>query len=70
MVDGEESTESPVTSGVPQDSVLGLAMFLFYINGLPDELGSAVGLFANDTIVHNTANNHQELQDDLAKLEQ
>ena len=70
VVDGEESTESPVSSGVPQGSVLGPAMFLFYINDLPDELGSAVRLFADDTIVYNTTNNHQEPQDDLAKLEQ
>ena len=70
MVDGEESTESPVTSGVPQGSVLEPAMFLFYINDLPDELGTAVRLFADDTIVYNTTNNHQEPQDDLAKLEQ
>ena len=70
VVDGEESTESPVSSGVPQGSVLGPAMFLFYINDLPDELGSAVRLFADDTIVYNTTNNQQELQDDLAKLEQ
>ena len=65
VVDGKESTESPVTSG----SVLGPAMFLLYINDLPNELGSAVRLFADDTIVYNT-NNHQKLQDDLPKLEQ
>ena len=70
MVDGEESTESSVTSGLPQGSVLGPAMLLFYINNLLDELGLAVKLFADDTIVYNTTNNHQELQDNLAKLEQ
>ena len=69
VIDGEESSEAAVTSGVPQGSVLGPAMFLFYINDLPDNLHSIVRLFANDTIVYNTANNHQVLQDDFAKLE-
>ena len=69
IIDGEESSEAAVTSGVPQGSVLGPAMFLFYINDLPDNLQSTVRLFADDTIDYNTAKNNPSLQDDLMKLE-
>ena len=58
-------------SGVPQDSVLGPGLFLYYINNLQSRLTSTVRLFADDTIAYLTIshnNDAEALQKDLDKL--
>ena len=52
LIEGEASSEVHVTSGVPQGSVLGPCLFLFYINDIPDNITSTVRLFADDTIMY------------------
>jgi hypothetical protein len=52
VVEGETSTSIPVESGVPQGSVLGPTLFLFYINDMPDGIQSTVRLFDDDTIAY------------------
>jgi hypothetical protein len=69
VVDGCSSSPCRVTSGVPQGSVIGPALFLIYINDLPDNISSEVRLFADDTVIYNTADNRDQLQRDLNTLE-
>ena len=52
VLDGHRSDTVPVTSGVPQGSVLGPCLFLLYINDMAEKLNCTVRLFADDTIAY------------------
>ena len=55
---------------MPQRSVIGPEMFLFYINDLPDNLRPFIRIFSDDTVDYNSASNHSTPQENPAKLEQ
>ena len=72
VLEGEESNTCPVTSGVPQGSVLGPCLFLLCINDMPYMVESNISLFTDETILYLTVSNQtdcQALQSDLSKLE-
>ena len=69
VVDGFPSSPCDVTSGVPQGSVIGPILFTIFINDLPDAIKSSARLFADDTVVYNTTDNRDQLQQDLCALE-
>ena len=66
VLDGTSSTSVPVTSGVPQGTVLGPILFLAYINDFPEYLQhSKLRLFADDSIIYREITS----QDDCNKLQ-
>ena len=51
-VHGSYSDWTNVLSGVPQGSVLGPTLFIIYVNDLPGNILSLLGLFADDTKIY------------------
>ena len=71
VLDGEMSDPVPVTSGVPQGTVLVPLMFLLYINDINQNINSKMRLFADDCVLYREINSKLdclELQQDLQKL--
>jgi hypothetical protein len=46
-LDNVKSSTTSVDSGVPQGTILGRLLFLFYINDLPENVKANVKLFAD-----------------------
>ncbi|CAH1248772.1 Hypp8402 [Branchiostoma lanceolatum] len=72
VLDGECSDSVPVTSGVPQGTVLGPILFLAYINDLPQHAAHAkVRLFADDCILQMSVKEKadcEKLQSDINEI--
>ena len=73
VLQGDSSSQIPVTSGVPQRSVLVPLLSLLYINDLPQSMQYQVRLFADDTAVYPTVGSSDDrdtLQADLDTLQE
>jgi len=70
-IEDKKSNECEVLSGVPQGSVLGPALFVLYINDLPDKIYSNVKMFADDTKIYKkikTNEDANELQESMNQI--
>ena len=56
VISGSASSWSPVVSGVPQGTVLGLILFLMFINDLPTNITSGIKLLADDCVLYHPIN--------------
>ena len=71
IINGSSSSWAPVTSGVPQRTVLGPLLFLIYINDIAVDIKSTIRLFADDCVLYREIKSHNDsnlLQQDLDTL--
>ena len=67
-ISGVKSKQLPVSSGVPQGSVLGPILFLIFVNSVGNGLGNKYKMFADDFKLYFKADTDQDLnsaQDDI-----
>ena len=71
VLNGKSSQEYPINAEVPQGSILGLSLFLLYINDLPDVICNTA-IYAYDTTLYSNCDRASDLWQQLelaSKLE-
>ena len=62
---GKSSREYPVNAGVPQGSILGLRLFLLYINYFPDDVICNIAIYADNTTLYSKSAQASDLWQQL-----
>ena len=71
LLNGQKSSTTCVTSGVPKGSVLGPVLFTLFVNDIPSMVSSPTFMFADDTKIFRCVgsnDDHSALQNDLNLL--
>ena len=73
VIGGHQSENMPVTSGVPQDSILGTLLFVLFINDMFDCISdkTSIALYVDDTKIWREIivwDDHLALQNDIENL--
>ena len=63
--DGKSSQEYPINARVPQSSILGLILFLLYINDFPDDVICNIAIYADDTSLYSKCDRASDLWQQL-----
>ena len=72
-VNGQLSSTAQGISGVPQGSVLGPLLFIYYVNDMPDKIKSTLKLYADDVLLYREIHSPEDsktLQEDINTLQQ
>ena len=64
-LDGKSSQEYPANVGVPQGSILGLTLFLLYINDLPGDVMCDIAIYADNTTLYSKCDQASDLWQQL-----
>ena len=59
-VNGLQSAWIKITSGIPQDSVLGPLLFIVFTNDLPDVINVLIKLFADDAKLYSVVSSNAD----------
>ena len=65
VLDGKSSKGYPVNDGVSQGSILGLTIFVLYINYLPDDVICDIVIYADDTTLYSKSDHASDLWQQL-----
>ena len=65
VLDRKSSEEYPVSPGAPQGAILGLTLFLLYLNDLPYDVFFDIAIYPDDTILYSKSDQASNLWQQL-----